>query len=326
MPGSSSRGPIEAAGLGRCRAAAQRDHAEAGAKRSGYCCREAGAGGARIRRLHAAGGIAHRRNESRRTADPAAPVGGGGAGAADRVRERRGAAAGARSAAAAGIRGAQRAGDQPRCAVPAGVHGEPGAGALGRCVGHRPGVRNREGVQADRRARHPPPGCGDDGLAGAGVRTRRSRWGSGVGRDLSGASRFEPRPGAGAEERRSEEQRGTRGAAAASRGHDRADGADAGTAGGRGTADPHHEQPGESAVRLQHRPRADDERHGAAGQVGRLPPPRARTGVGAARSAIRSLRMGRAADGQQLARRSRDRRTARAGQARATGSPCRCGR
>ena len=89
-----------------------------------------GAGGPRFRRLHAAAGIADRRNsEPRRPPHPAAAVWARRAGAADRVRQCRGAAAGARPAKATGIRGAHALGVGRIGAAPAGVDGESAAGA-----------------------------------------------------------------------------------------------------------------------------------------------------------------------------------------------------
>ena len=81
-----------------------------------------------------------------------------------------------------------------------------------------------------------------------------------------------------------------------------ADGADAGAAGRRRPADSHDEQPGERASPAT----APDHiltmtRHRGAGRLGRLSPARARARRGASRRAARRVRVGRAADRQQLA-------------------------
>jgi len=68
-----------------------------------------GAGRARVRRRDAAGAVADRRTESRRPPHSVSAVRRGGARAVDRVRQHRGAAAGARSPAPAGVRGPHRA-------------------------------------------------------------------------------------------------------------------------------------------------------------------------------------------------------------------------
>ena len=63
----------------------------------------------RLRRVRSPRAAAHRRNEPRRPAHPVAALRRRGARAVDRLRQHRGAAAGARTAASAGIRHAQRA-------------------------------------------------------------------------------------------------------------------------------------------------------------------------------------------------------------------------
>ena len=81
--------------------------------------RETGQGGPGLRRDHAAGTGAHRQLQSRRRAHPAAAVRRGRAGAADRVRQRRRAAARARPAASGRVRRphARSASDDSRCFV-----------------------------------------------------------------------------------------------------------------------------------------------------------------------------------------------------------------
>ena len=135
--------------------------------------------------------------------------------------------------------------------------------------------------------------------------------GRGSGRALSRAARFAAGPDGGAEERRSEKQRGTRGTPASARRHDGADRADPGAAGGRRPADSHHDESRQGAIGLQHRTNPDHERHGGAGRLGRFSSARIGAGIGASRRAVRRLRVGRAADRQQLAGDGGDRRAAR---------------
>ena len=107
-------------------------------------------------------------------------------------------------------------------------------------------------------------------LAGAGMGIQFGDSGRGSGRALSRAARLASRPDRGAQERRSEKQRGARGTPAAARSHHGADGADAGAAGGRRPADSHHDEHREGAIRVQHWTNSDHERHRSAGRLGAI--------------------------------------------------------
>ena len=120
-------------------------HARSGASRDHGHRREAGAGRSATSKASRLGrSLLTDEMNSRRPTHPAAAARRGGARAPDRVRERRGAAAGARAAAAAGIRGAKRAWRRPRGALPSGVDGESAAGAGWAARRRGPGVRHRQ--------------------------------------------------------------------------------------------------------------------------------------------------------------------------------------
>ena len=272
--------------------------------------RQRGAIRARFSRDRAPGAIPGERIEPRRPPHPASPVGRGGAGAFDRVRQRCGTAPGARTAAAAGIRGAERPRYGPGGTFPAGVHRESTAGGAGRDDWRRPGVWRGQALQADWRARDSAPRCRHDWLAGAGMGIQLGDSGSGSCRAVSRASRLPARPDRSAEERRSEKQRGARGTPAVARSHDHADGIDAGVAGGRRSADSYHDEHRERAIGVQHRTNFDHECHGSAGRLGRFSPAGFGTGLGASGRAVRRLCLGSSPDRQQLARDTGHRRAA----------------
>ena len=117
-------------------------------------------------------------------------------------------------------------------------------GALGVGLSHF----RRKTVQGDCRACRSAPGWSDGRLGSFGVGT----WGGGARSvfcgGYSGAARLSVESDGGAERCRAEGNGGNRREAAAARGRDAANRVDAGAAGGRGSADSHHDENRAGAV------------------------------------------------------------------------------
>jgi hypothetical protein len=222
----------------------------------------------------------------------------GAAGAADCVRKRGRAVAGAGPATAAGVRGAGGAGSGPGGAVPAGIRGEFDSGSAGRVAGRGSGNRGGPDLPGAGRACHSTPGCGEDGLAGAGVGTGVRTAGSAAGRRVSGVARLWPERGGCVEGGGAKGQRGTRRTAATPCSDDAANGADAGAAGGCRAADPDHGEPVEGAVRLRLVTSSNDDGYGGEWEMAGLPSAGAGKGFDLTGRAGRGVRMGCATDGE----------------------------
>ena len=115
----------------------------------------------RLRRVHRAGAGPHRQFQCRCRSHPAATVRCSGTGAADCMRQCRGAAAGPRSPASGGVCRAHRARRPAACAVSSGLDREPSDRPARRRAWCGARVRDRQGLQADRRAGHSAARRGD---------------------------------------------------------------------------------------------------------------------------------------------------------------------